>query len=185
MGIVLGVLVLFIVGSVLLLIFAKSNEMWCFTNEDYQYRDPQDKRRPVSHAQVYRFYNERTPLTNNNKYLLSDDPSPKPRPSKSHNSNRSSGSSTERKIHPDDRILTNRDDQSANNKQSTDPKIINYELQVIAILYINLLALLLCQGLIYSNKSHTKLQAASRTQLNICDLVNIYSIYCASIFIRR
>lgn len=50
-GIVLGVLVLFIVGSVLLLIFAKSNEMWCFTNEDYQYRDPQDKRRPVSHAQ--------------------------------------------------------------------------------------------------------------------------------------
>ena len=54
-GIVLGVLVLFIVGSVLLLIFAKSNEMWCFANEDYQYRDPQDKRRPVSHAQVYRF----------------------------------------------------------------------------------------------------------------------------------
>jgi hypothetical protein len=49
--IVLGVLVLFIVGSVLLLIFAKSNEMWCFANEDYQYRDPQDKRRPVSHAQ--------------------------------------------------------------------------------------------------------------------------------------
>jgi len=62
--------------------------------------------------------------------MLSDDPSPKPRPSKSHNSNRSSGSSTERKIHPDDRILTNRDDQPANNKQSTDPKIINYELQV-------------------------------------------------------
>ena len=129
-GIVLGVLVLFIVGSVLLLIFAKSNEMWCFANEDYQYRDPQDKRRPVSHAQVYRFIKRKT-LTNNNKYLLSDDPSSKPRPPKSkHNSNRSSGSSTERKIHPDDWIPTSGDDHSANIKQSTDPKIINYELQV-------------------------------------------------------
>jgi len=50
-GIVLGVLVLFIVGAVMLLIFAKSTERWCFANDDYQYRDPQDKRRPVSHAQ--------------------------------------------------------------------------------------------------------------------------------------
>ena len=131
-GIVLGVLVLFIVGSVLLLIFAKSNEMWCFTSEDYQYRDPQDKRRPVSHAQVYRFIRS-SRLTNNKEFLLSDDPSSKPRPSKTnhHNSNRSSRSSTERKVHPDDWIPTSRDNQSANFKQSTDPKIINYELQVI------------------------------------------------------
>ena len=131
-GIVLGVLVLFIVGSVLLLIFAKSNEMWCFANEDYQYRDPQDKRRPVSHAQVYRFISLAS-LTSNNKYLLSDDPSSKPRPSKTnhHNSNRSSRSSTERKVHPDDWIPTSRDNQPANFKQSTEPKVINYELQVI------------------------------------------------------
>ena len=51
----LGVLVLFIIGAVMLLIFARSTERWCFANDDYQYRDPQDKRRPVSHAQVYRF----------------------------------------------------------------------------------------------------------------------------------
>ena len=48
-------LVLFIVGGVLLLIFAKSTERWCFADDGYQYRDPQDKRRPPSHAQVYRF----------------------------------------------------------------------------------------------------------------------------------
>ena len=104
--------------------------MWCFTNEDYQYRDPQDKRRPVSHAQVYRFLPLST-LTNNNIFLLSDDPSSKPRPSKrnSHHSNRSSRSSTERKVHPEDWIPTSRDNQPT--KQSTDPKIINYELQVI------------------------------------------------------
>ena len=54
-GITLGVLVLFIVGGVLLLIFAKSTERWCFADDAYQYRDPQDKRRPPSHAQVYRF----------------------------------------------------------------------------------------------------------------------------------
>jgi len=50
-GITLGVLVLFIVGGVLLLIFAKSTERWCFADDGYQYRDPQDKRRPPSHAQ--------------------------------------------------------------------------------------------------------------------------------------
>ena len=50
-------LVLFIVGGVLLLIFAKSTERWCFADDGYQYRDPQDKRRPPSHAQVYRFIN--------------------------------------------------------------------------------------------------------------------------------
>jgi len=64
--------------------------------------------------------------------MLSDDPSSKPRPAQSnhHNSNRSSRSSTERKVHPDDWIPTSRDNQTAKFKESTDPKIINYELQV-------------------------------------------------------
>jgi len=62
--------------------------------------------------------------------MLSDDPSSKPRQSQTNrsNSNRSSRSSTEKKVHPDDWIPTSRDNQPA--KQSTDPKIINYELQV-------------------------------------------------------
>ena len=54
-GITLGVIVLFIVGAVLLLVFAKSTERWCFANDDYRYMDPQDKRQVPSQAQVFRF----------------------------------------------------------------------------------------------------------------------------------
>lgn len=50
-GITLGVIVLFIVGAVLLLVFAKSTERWCFANDDYRYMDPQDKRQVPSQAQ--------------------------------------------------------------------------------------------------------------------------------------
>merc|ERR1712012_407811 len=52
-GIVLGVLVLMIIVAAVLLIFAKSTERWCFANDDYQYRAPQDKRVPPSHDQVH------------------------------------------------------------------------------------------------------------------------------------
>ena len=55
-GIVLGVLVLMIIVAAVLLIFAKSTERWCFANDDYQYRAPQDKRVPPSHDQVHRFF---------------------------------------------------------------------------------------------------------------------------------
>ena len=52
-GIVLAVLIAIVV--VLVLVFAKATERWCFADDDYQYRDPQEKRRPHSQAQVYRF----------------------------------------------------------------------------------------------------------------------------------
>jgi len=70
---------------------------------------------------------------------LSDDPSTKKPPTHpNHYSKRSTGSksssrsSTERKVHPDDWIpaSSSQDDQQTKFKQSTDPKIINYELQV-------------------------------------------------------
>jgi len=48
-GIVLAVVIAIVV--VLVLVFAKATERWCFANDDYQYRDPQEKRRPHSQAQ--------------------------------------------------------------------------------------------------------------------------------------
>jgi len=48
-GIVLAVLIAIVV--VLVLVFAKATERWCFADDDYQYRDPQEKRRPHSQAQ--------------------------------------------------------------------------------------------------------------------------------------
>lgn len=50
-GGVLGGLAVIIIIAVLLVIFLKSTERGCFANDDYQYRDPQDKNRPPSHAQ--------------------------------------------------------------------------------------------------------------------------------------
>ena len=52
-GIVLAVVIAIVV--VLVLVFAKATERWCFADDDYQYRDPQEKRRPHTQAQVYRF----------------------------------------------------------------------------------------------------------------------------------
>jgi len=43
-GIVLAVLV--VIFIVLITGFAKATERWCFADDEYQYRDPQDKRRP-------------------------------------------------------------------------------------------------------------------------------------------
>ena len=54
-GIVLAVVIAIVV--VLVLVFAKATERWCFADDDYQYRDPQEKRRPHTQAQVYRFIN--------------------------------------------------------------------------------------------------------------------------------
>jgi len=48
-GIVLAVLIAIIV--VLVLVFAKATDRWCFADDDYQYRDPQEKRRPHTQAQ--------------------------------------------------------------------------------------------------------------------------------------
>eukprot|EP00092_Neocalanus_flemingeri_P039239 GFUD01042718.1.p1 GENE.GFUD01042718.1~~GFUD01042718.1.p1 ORF type:complete len:383 (+),score=84.20 GFUD01042718.1:162-1310(+) len=48
-GIVLAVLIAIVV--VLVLVFAKATERWCFADDEYQYRDPQEKRRPHSQAQ--------------------------------------------------------------------------------------------------------------------------------------
>ena len=54
-GIVLAVLV--VIFIVLITGFAKATERWCFADDEYQYRDPQDKRRPQgpNGNQVYRF----------------------------------------------------------------------------------------------------------------------------------
>ena len=52
-GIVLAVLIAIVV--VLVLVFAKATERWCFADDDYQYRDPQEKKRPHTQAQVYKF----------------------------------------------------------------------------------------------------------------------------------
>lgn len=64
--------------------------------------------------------------------LSDDDPSTKPpKTNQNHYSSKaSSRSSTERKVHPDDWIPTSQDNEQTNFKQSTDPKVINYELQV-------------------------------------------------------
>jgi len=48
-GIVLAVVIAIVV--VLVLVFAKATERWCFADDDYQYRDPQEKRRPHTQAQ--------------------------------------------------------------------------------------------------------------------------------------
>lgn len=48
-GIVLAVLIAIVV--VLVLVFAKATERWCFADDDYQYRDPQEKKRPHTQAQ--------------------------------------------------------------------------------------------------------------------------------------
>jgi len=61
----------------------------------------------------------KSPATNQNHYSK-----------RSSDSKTSSRSSTERKVHPDDWIATSQDNHNTKFKQSTDPKVINYELQV-------------------------------------------------------
>merc|ERR1739838_276295 len=45
-GIVLGTIagIILFLGSIILLIFAKATERWCFADDDYQNRDPQELR---------------------------------------------------------------------------------------------------------------------------------------------